>query len=205
MILPIGLIAAICALSLMNAFDGSADRTTLSRTALCALYVLWMIFELRTALPEPGARYADYGTREFYAAGHAATILAALWFAPADGPPCGVMIAGACVFASGVALRVWAVLTLGSFYSHAVRTVEGHRIIDTGPYRVVRHPAYAGMLLAHAGVVAFFFNYLALSAYLLWLLPAIVARILVEERALTAIEGYVEFAGTRKRLLPGIW
>jgi protein-S-isoprenylcysteine O-methyltransferase Ste14 len=207
-VLPISLIAAICTIALVNAWDGGADWsawTPLPRTALCVVYVLWMLFELRTARPEPEARYADYGTREFYGAGHAATILSALMCARADGPGAGVLAAGASVFAAGVGLRIWAVLTLGAFYSHAVRTLSGHRVVDTGPYRVIRHPAYAGMLLAHAGVVAFFFNYITLAAYLCWLLPAIVVRILVEERALTGIDGYAEFARTRKRIIPGVW
>ncbi|TAL33144.1 MAG: isoprenylcysteine carboxylmethyltransferase family protein [Spirochaetes bacterium] len=112
--------------------------------------------------------------------------------------PVPLLCAGAYAFAAGLGLRVGAIFTLGRFYSHSVRTVEGHRIVDGGPYRVVRHPAYAG-------VVAFFFSVPALAVYLAWLVPAIVLRILVEERTLMGLDGYREFASSRKRIIPGIW
>ena len=50
------------------------------------------------------------------------------------------------LFAAGVAFRLWAVFTLGRFYSHSVRLRRDHRIVESGPYRFVRHPAYAGMI-----------------------------------------------------------
>jgi len=76
-----------------------------------------------------------------------------------------------------------------------------HEIVDSGPYRFVRHPAYAGMIAAHAGLTLFFFNWVTLAV----LVPAIVLRILVEERMVFGIAGYSDFARTRKRLISAIW
>jgi protein-S-isoprenylcysteine O-methyltransferase Ste14 len=182
----------------------SLDGIHLANTAFCALYAAWLIFELRVSLREKAHRYADYGTRELYGACHSATILSALWFASPDRRPLALLVIGACLFTAGVAFRIWAISTLGRFYSHSVRTLDDHKIVDTGPYRFLRHPAYAGMLLAHAGVVAFFFSIPALAVYLFGFVPAIFARILVEERALMKIEGYPTFARSRKRIVTGV-
>jgi protein-S-isoprenylcysteine O-methyltransferase Ste14 len=80
-----------------------------------------------------------------------------------------------------------------------------HEIVDSGPYRFVRHLAYAGMVTANAGLTLFFFNWITLAIFRAVLVPAIVLRILVEERMLFKIEGYCDFARTRKRLIPAIW
>jgi protein-S-isoprenylcysteine O-methyltransferase Ste14 len=77
--------------------------------------------------------------------------------------------------------------------------------VDTGPYRFTRHPAYAGMIIANAGISIYFFNWVTICIFLLLLLPAIFMRIVFEERTLFGIEGYAEFAKRRKRLFPVIW
>jgi protein-S-isoprenylcysteine O-methyltransferase Ste14 len=192
-------------LKLLKKSPEHLQSNTLPCILFWALYLAWMLFELRVAFREQGVKYTDYGTREFYGVCHAATALSALWFTPAGGPTGIALAAGTVIFLVGVTLRVWAILTLGRFYSHSVRLIADHQIVDTGPYRKVRHPAYSGMLLAHAGVVIFCFNLPVLAVYLLGLLPAIIIRIRVEERTLLLIPGYREFARTRRRLLPKIW
>ncbi len=57
------------------------------------------------------------------------------------------------------------------------------------------------MIAAHAGLTLFFFNWVTLAV----LVPAIVLRILVEERMVFGIAGYSDFARTRKRLISAIW
>ena len=74
----------------------------------------------------------------------------------------------------------------------------------TGPYRFVRHPAYVGMIVAHAGFVALFANPASVVALVL-MVAAIVGRIRVEERTLLTIPGYAHYAEGRPRILPAVW
>ncbi len=112
---------------------------------------------------------------------------------------------GVLIFGLGIGYRLWAVRTLGKFYSHIVRQMAEHKVVGTGPYAHLRHPAYAGMLLANLGIVIFFFNYMTLVFFLIVLTPAIVLRIFIEEKMLFQIEGYADFARHRKRLIPAVW
>ncbi|MBI5548416.1 MAG: isoprenylcysteine carboxylmethyltransferase family protein, partial [Deltaproteobacteria bacterium] len=115
------------------------------------------------------------------------------------------MAMGATLLLLGIGFRLWAVRTLGAHYSHQVRLLEGHRLIESGPYRWLRHPAYAGMLLAHLGLLVCFPNLVALLSWAGLLLPAIAYRIGVEERVLRAIPGWEGYSRIRARLVPGLW
>src|ERR1022692_4482419 len=59
---------------------------------------------------------------------------------------------GAGLFAAGTALRWWAIVHLGRFFSVDVAIARDHQVVDTGPYHVVRHPSYTGLLLQCAGL-----------------------------------------------------
>lgn len=54
----------------------------------------------------------------------------------------------AALVACGFAFCWWARIHLGRLWSASITKKEGHRVIDTGPYRLVRHPIYTGILLA---------------------------------------------------------
>jgi len=77
----------------------------------------------------------------------------------------------------------------------------------TGPYRVLRHPSYTGLLLVLVGIGLLLGNWLSLLAVAVAATAALVYRIGVEERALEAALGdrYREYAATRKRLIPYVW
>ncbi len=201
-------VTAIVALS-ARALSSWQDPARALGVALIALYLAWLAVEARVAAREvsQGEARHDRGSLELYAAGRALTMLAALAL-PSRFGPAGEWVpvaAGLAVFVLGVGLRLHAIRVLGRFYSHYVREQEGHAIVDTGPYRWVRHPAYTGMLLAHAGVVGALFHPLAAALLVGWFLPAVVYRIRVEEGLLMQIEGYPEYARGRKRLVPGLW
>jgi protein-S-isoprenylcysteine O-methyltransferase Ste14 len=177
-------------------------------TVIIGLYVLWMIIELRVTkrdISTEGKKTSDFATCQLYGTGQALTILTALWFPSVWRAPNAGHLVGLSVSLLGACYRLWAVRTLGQFYSHRVRTRVQHRIVDTGPYRFTRHPAYAGMIIAHAGISIYFFNWVTICVFLLLLLPAIFIRIVIEERTLYGIEGYADFAKKRKRLFPAIW
>lgn len=171
-------------------------------------YLGWMFYETRVSLRD--AKHAsvrsDRWTAEVYAVSQGTTALTALllessW--PILPEICATI--GAIVFGGGVLLRSSAVRELGAFYSHRVRLTDRHAVVQTGPYKYLRHPAYAGMLLAHLGFVLVFFNLVSLVILLGAMLPTIILRIRVEERALAEVDGYLEFCHNRARLVPLVW
>ena len=121
--------------------------------------------------------------------------------------PLWLNIIGFVLIGIGYAFAVWA-LTENRFFSSVVRiqTERGHEVCDSGPYRIIRHPGYAGNILPLPGIV------LALSS--VWaIIPAVAALIIVVTR--TALEdrtlqeelpGYRAYAQrVRYRLCPGIF
>jgi len=121
--------------------------------------------------------------------------------------PPWVQIVALAGLAAGYALSVWA-LAVNRFFSPVVRiqTDRGHHLITSGPYAWVRHPGYAGSLLA---IVA---SGPALGSW--WaLLPAgvivvlLLRRVVIEDRFLHEhLDGYPAYAArVRYRLVPGLW
>jgi protein-S-isoprenylcysteine O-methyltransferase Ste14 len=177
-----------------------------TRAALVTVYIAWLVVESRVARSEvkrPSTRL-DKGTLELYAAARAATVILALLLSGVQ--PLSTIAVGASIFVSGIALRLIAIRTLGRFYSHRIRVSSDQTVVDTGPYRLMRHPAYTGMLLAHAGFVLASFHVAAAAALVALFVPAVVARILIEERALTStMPAYADYCRGRARLLPFLW
>jgi protein-S-isoprenylcysteine O-methyltransferase Ste14 len=177
-------------------------------TIFISLYILWMIMELRVSKKDTnteGKKTSDFVTCQLYGVGQALTIFTALWFPSFWRVPNVAHFFGISIFLFAICYRLWAIRTLGLFYSHRVRTVSQHKIVVSGPYRFTRHPAYAGMILANAGISIYFFNWVTICVFLLILVPAILLRIIIEEKTLFGIEGYSEFAKKRKRLFPAVW
>jgi protein-S-isoprenylcysteine O-methyltransferase Ste14 len=118
-----------------------------------------------------------------------------------------LFILGLVFMAAGIAIRQWAVFTLGRFFTVDVRLHPDQVVVSHGPYRWVRHPSYTGMLVFFIGLGLALTNWASLAA--LFLLPALglVIRIHSEERALfTGLgQSYRDFALTRRRLFPGVW
>jgi protein-S-isoprenylcysteine O-methyltransferase Ste14 len=121
-------------------------------------------------------------------------------------PPAGV-VAGLVIFATGVGLYLWAMLSNPFFSSIArIQADRGQRVISKEPYGIVRHPGYAGLLLF---VIAFA---VALNS-LLSIIPAVAAAACLagmtalEDRMLRdELAGYADYAAkVRYRLIPGVW
>jgi protein-S-isoprenylcysteine O-methyltransferase len=107
----------------------------------------------------------------------------------------------------GIGLRIWAIRHLGRFFTVAVGIQEDHRVIDDGPYRLVRHPSYTGSLVALTGVGLLTFNWLGLLLIVSCTLLAYALRVAVEEKAMLAQFGarYAQYAARTKRLIPYIY
>ena len=123
------------------------------------------------------------------------------------GPRWWPPVAGLAVLVAGLAIRIWAIRTLGRFFIYTVRVGEDHRVVDTGPYRLVRHPSYTGLLMAALGVGIALDNWLSVAFCLLPALTGFGIRLLSEERTLAAELGepYRAYMARTKRLIPGIW
>jgi protein-S-isoprenylcysteine O-methyltransferase Ste14 len=114
---------------------------------------------------------------------------------------------GVAVTFAGVALRAWSIVTLGRWFRRKVTIEPGQRLVRAGPYRVLRHPSYAGLLLAFFGLGLAFGSWVGAAIAVLVLWAGLVPRIRVEEAALGRTFGaaYDEYARTTARLVPGVW
>jgi protein-S-isoprenylcysteine O-methyltransferase Ste14 len=107
----------------------------------------------------------------------------------------------------GMALRWWAMLTLGRFFNPLVTIRHDHRVIRSGPYARIRHPAYAGSLITLVGLGVALGSWAGLIGMVLVLFLGFWLRMSREEEALTAALGqeYRDYMAQTKRLIPGIY
>jgi protein-S-isoprenylcysteine O-methyltransferase Ste14 len=114
---------------------------------------------------------------------------------------------GMAMILAGLALRGWAFLALGDYFTFTVMVSSDQPVIATGPYRLLRHPSYTGLLLASAGVGVASANWVAVATLTLLPLAILIWRIRVEENALLAtLDGpYRAYASQHKRLVPLVW
>lgn len=124
------------------------------------------------------------------------------WAATGGGQ--SVQVAGEALIVAGAALRVWAMLTLDRFFTFVVGIARDHRVVEEGPYRVIRHPGYAGAIIAMLGVGVALRNWLALLIMLVVPPLALAVRIRVEEATLVAALGeeYQDYARRTGGLVP---
>jgi protein-S-isoprenylcysteine O-methyltransferase Ste14 len=117
-----------------------------------------------------------------------------------------LLAGGLVVMAAGMALRFAAVIALGRFFTVVVMTGRDQHVVETGPYRWIRHPSYTGTLLTITGVLLATTNWLGLVG-ILPALAGLLYRIHVEERALTDELGdaYRSYMRRTKRLVPFVY
>src|SRR5439155_8739006 len=110
---------------------------------------------------------------------------------PAAALPHGRMFActGVFLFVAGLLLRWWAIIILGRFFTVDVVIEKDHELVERGPFRVVRHPSYTGVLLAFVGFALSLRNWAALLVVLLPIFAAFIHRLKVEEKALSSALG----------------
>jgi protein-S-isoprenylcysteine O-methyltransferase Ste14 len=122
-------------------------------------------------------------------------------------PPLVSLTVGIVLFVCGEALRVWSKVALGRYFTYSVHTSTDQPVIAAGPYRVLRHPSYTGIMLMVIGLGAVWGNWAGLVAVTVLTMVGLSYRIRVEERALLADLGdrYEAFAAHRKRLIPYVW
>jgi protein-S-isoprenylcysteine O-methyltransferase len=114
---------------------------------------------------------------------------------------------GLSLFLVGMLLRWYAIVYLGRLFTVDVAIAADHRLIDSGPYRFVRHPSYTGLLLGYLGLGVALANWVALVVISVPTTIALLARMRIEESALTASLGqtYRRYAERTARLVPFLY
>jgi len=105
---------------------------------------------------------------------------------------------------AGIAFRLYAIHVLGAFFTTAVAVASEQTVIETGPYRLIRHPSYTGLLITLFGLGLSFTNWLSLLVLMGCTLIGLSYRIHVEEHVLQEHLGqrYQEYMRRTKRLIP---
>ena len=183
------------------------------RWVVVATAAIWVMLELRQSVTRrPEAARANLGSELVFRliVGVGALLAGALSKVASSGTihPVGLAVGIALVlFWGGIGLRYWSFRTLGRYFTFTVQTSADQPVVTVGPYRVIRHPGYAGLLLVIMAFGLLIGNWWSLGSLSLAVSCGLVFRIRVEERALMLDlgEGYRAYASTRKRLVPYVW
>lgn len=178
-----------------------------------ALVVVIVIGELTSMRRRDAADRKDRGSYLLFRGALALGYCLAFWLYGARLFPARLALGpwavwtGALVNLSGTGLRVWAMRTLGGYFTRAVHVSTDQRVIETGPYRLLRHPSYTGAALAALGVGLAMANLAGVAILGGTFALGVSWRIHVEERALAETIGapYLEYMKRTKRLIPYVF
>lgn len=165
----------------LRAARGATVRDRGSLVVVLGLLALGMLGAFVAVLAFPGAAIASNASAVFWA-----------------GIACIVL---------GIALRWYAIRVLGRNFTPVVAVRSDQQIVQTGPYRYVRHPSYSGALLSVVGLGLALTNWLSLIVLLLCALPGFLYRVNVEERALRETLGqpYADYMRRTRRFIPFVY
>jgi protein-S-isoprenylcysteine O-methyltransferase Ste14 len=123
--------------------------------------------------------------------------------APSGAQP-GLAVAGGTLAWAGALFAAWAKLTLGRWFSASFGIKPGHELVTRGPYAVVRHPTYLGLIALGAGLGIAYDSALTLGIALAFAVP-FVLHALIEEQMLARHFGQAwrDYAARVPRLVPG--
>lgn len=122
-----------------------------------------------------------------------------------DPVPLGVVLVAQAVTLAGYGLAFW-VMRVNAYASRTIQVEPGQEVVSSGPYALVRHPMYAGMVLIMLATPLVLGSYVAFPVFAL-MVPLLAYRLINEERVLRRdLAGYAEYCErVRFRLLPGVW
>jgi protein-S-isoprenylcysteine O-methyltransferase Ste14 len=108
---------------------------------------------------------------------------------------------------AGIVVRIAARLTLGKHFSGLVQTTERHRLVTSGIYSCIQHPAYLGYLCLLFGFPVCFGSIGGFACAVVTGIPALSYRIRIEEKALLEWFGdeYEQYRRRTRRLVPFVW
>jgi protein-S-isoprenylcysteine O-methyltransferase Ste14 len=168
-------------------------------------YGAWVASEAGVSVRELDRDVESHDGMSLEAAAAAKVVLLAAALLGGGVPTLPRGLAGLAMLATGAVVRGLAIGRLGPSYGHRVRSPRG-AIVDSGPYAVIRHPAYAGTLLGHAGLAMIFWSgWTAFAFFGLWT-PVVLWRTWLEDEFLRGCKGYGDYARrVRRRLIPWVW
>jgi protein-S-isoprenylcysteine O-methyltransferase Ste14 len=194
-------------------FFGNAGASIATVVAFWVVFYVWFAAELylgyRSRRLPSGTVERDNGSKWWLIASVWVTVTAGIWIAERfpDAAIKGgrevVFIIGLVLMIAGLALRWYSISVLGTSFTCNVATHPGQQVVQSGPYRWIRHPSYTGGLLTVLGVLVCCLNWASLAA-LIVVAFGYANRIRVEERALAANLGpaYRDYMRRTRRLIP---
>lgn len=119
----------------------------------------------------------------------------------------GSYVTSLTIFGAGLLLRWYSIFYLGKYFTVDVAVAAGQKVIDTGPYRFIRHPSYTGVLLEFLGFGLYMGNVVSLVLLMMPVLFVFLRRIGIEEAVLQKAlgESYVAYMRRTRRLIPFVY
>ncbi len=120
--------------------------------------------------------------------------------------PDWVYYIGIAVMVAGIAFRQYAIAVLGRYFSGVLGVQKEQKVVESGPYRLIRHPSYTGVLIFLAGMGLALQSWAAVLVNITIFAVAYGYRMFVEEKVLISELGnnYVEYMKRTKRVIPYI-
>jgi protein-S-isoprenylcysteine O-methyltransferase Ste14 len=117
-----------------------------------------------------------------------------------------VQYLGLAIVVFGIALREWSVLSLGRYFTVSVMVAPGQTLVERGPYRWLRHPAYSGSILGLVGFPLSVGTWVGALLVLVFSLSGYLNRVRIEEEALLEVLGseYRDYMHHTWRFFPGL-
>ena len=107
----------------------------------------------------------------------------------------------------GFTIRIHSLLTLKQYFTYSVAKVADHQLVETGLYKIIRHPGYLGQLMIFLGLSISLSNWLSVLVMLLPIAIGYSYRIKVEERFMLEQLGkkYLDYQQRTKRIIPTLY
>jgi protein-S-isoprenylcysteine O-methyltransferase Ste14 len=107
----------------------------------------------------------------------------------------------------GLLIRITSILTLKQQFTYTVTKIEDHELIETGLYKIIRHPGYLGQLVIFLGISVSLSNWLSVLLMIIPVFLGFLNRINIEEKFMIEQMGqkYLDYQARTKRLIPMIY
>ena len=180
---------------------------------IAILFIVWVVCErLFTRRTRPGNTFKDRGSAILVVSVQFACIFlgieAAFRFPDCLFPALPVVrVCGLGIYVLGFFLRFYSIFYLGRFFTTSVTIAADHRVIDSGPYRFIRHPSYTGIFMLYLGICLCIGNWVTTLIMIAPPFCAFLFRMKVEEAALREALGepYAAYMKRTKRLIPMVY